>query len=145
MTEQQIIETLATKVMGWEKHEVELDLTDGGTQKFFDSWRMNGREVATHWSPLHNIADAIQLAEQAFGEEWILHKHDGGYSCKGVTSNGKIGNEYLEETREGAICNAVQQILEEYCNYLGECVRCKDETELMPYYSNGICLSCSEG
>ncbi|CAI8779158.1 hypothetical protein EMIT07CA2_10233 [Brevibacillus sp. IT-7CA2] len=32
MTEQQIIEKLATKVMGWEKYEVELDLSDGGKQ-----------------------------------------------------------------------------------------------------------------
>jgi len=64
MTEQQIIETLATKVMGWEKHEVELDLTDGGTQKFFDSWRMNGIEVATNWRPLHNIADAWMIVEK---------------------------------------------------------------------------------
>ncbi|WP_409177993.1 BC1872 family protein [Brevibacillus fortis] len=64
MTEQQIVETLGTKVMGWEKHEVELDLTDGGTQKFFDSWRMNGNEIATHWRPLHNIADAWIIVEK---------------------------------------------------------------------------------
>ncbi|QDS35859.1 BC1872 family protein [Brevibacillus brevis] len=64
MTEQQIIETLATKVMGWEKHEVELDLTDGGTQNFFDSWRMNGIEVATNWHPLQNIADAWMIVEK---------------------------------------------------------------------------------
>lgn len=64
MTEQQIIETLATKVMGWEKHEVELDLTDGGKQKFFDSWRKNGIEVATHWRPLHNIAHAWMIVER---------------------------------------------------------------------------------
>ncbi|CAI8970386.1 hypothetical protein EMIT07CA2_60024 [Brevibacillus sp. IT-7CA2] len=32
-----VINMLATKVMGWEKHEVELDLTDGGTKKFFNS------------------------------------------------------------------------------------------------------------
>ncbi|OUQ88998.1 hypothetical protein B5G50_08815 [Brevibacillus brevis] len=64
MTEQQIIETLATKVMGWEKHEVELDLTDGGTQKFFDSWRLNGSEVAIHWRPLHSIADAWMIMDK---------------------------------------------------------------------------------
>nr|WP_275553192.1 hypothetical protein [Brevibacillus brevis] len=57
---------MATKVMGWEKHEVELDLTDGGKQKFFDSWRKNGIEVATHWCPLHNIADAWMIAENLY-------------------------------------------------------------------------------
>ncbi|MGG4453785.1 hypothetical protein [Brevibacillus porteri] len=49
--------------------DAELDLTDGGTQKFFDSWRLNGSEVATHWRPLHNIADAWQVFEK-MKEEW---------------------------------------------------------------------------
>ena len=55
-----------SKVMGWEKHEVELDLTDGGTQKFFDSWRLNGREVAVQWNPLQSIADAWMVVEKLF-------------------------------------------------------------------------------
>ena len=63
---ERVIEMLATKVMGWEKHEVELDLTDGGTQKFFDSWRLNGREVAVQWNPLQSIADAWMVVEKLF-------------------------------------------------------------------------------
>ncbi|WP_199929225.1 hypothetical protein [Brevibacillus brevis] len=51
-------------MMGWEKHEVELDLTDGGTQKFFDSWRLNGSEVAIHWRPLHSTADAWMIMDK---------------------------------------------------------------------------------
>ncbi|WP_208759426.1 hypothetical protein [Brevibacillus antibioticus] len=64
--------TRTAKAKGWEKHDVELDLTDGGIQKFFDSWTMNGSEVATHWRPLHNIADAWMIVEK-FKELTIWH------------------------------------------------------------------------
>lgn len=124
MTEQQIIETLATKVMGWTKAQVDF--------------------LYPAWNPLKNSADALQIAEEAFGEEWILHKHDGGYSFKGVTPNGKVGNAYLEETKEQAICTAAEQTLQEGCNYLGKCAFCKEETELMPMEEGGICNDCVE-
>jgi len=64
MTEQQIIETLATKVMGWTKYEIELDMADGGKQKFFDSWQMNGQDIAFQWDPLKNMSDAWMIVEK---------------------------------------------------------------------------------
>lgn len=82
MTEQQIIESLATKVMGWTKHEVELDMTDGSKQRFFDSWRLKGTEVAVHWNPLQNIADAWMLIEklrQRYFCEVAMTETDDGY------------------------------------------------------------------
>lgn len=145
MTEQQIIETLATKVMGWTKYEIELDMADGSKQRFFDSWQLNRQDVAYQWDPTKNTADAMQLAEKAFGEEWTLNKHDGGYTFKGVTPLGKVGNAYHEETKEMAICNAALQTLEVGCNFLGECVCCNKETELMPIEEGvlGMCQDCA--
>lgn len=61
MIDQQIIETLATKVMGWtlgnnyfvgsQRHEC-FNLPNGG------------RLLRTHWNPLQNIADATMLLEK---------------------------------------------------------------------------------
>jgi hypothetical protein len=136
--EQQIIETLATKVMEWRQVNLGISIA------WVDS---EGRDISAQvdsWNPLHNIADAWQLAEKAFGEEWFLHRHDGGYSFKGVTPDGRVGNSYLEESKEKAICNAVWQTLQEGCNFLGECACCHQETELMPLEEGGICQDCAQ-
>lgn len=56
MTEQQIIEALAVKVMGWEKR----DLQELGY------WYHEGKVVCRrgNWNPLQNIADAWQVVEK---------------------------------------------------------------------------------
>jgi len=53
MTEQQIIETLATKVMGW------YWIGDGRVNK------LNGEEP-TRWNPLQDITDAWMIAEKLY-------------------------------------------------------------------------------
>jgi hypothetical protein len=56
MTEQQIIETLATKVMGWDTH---MDV-DGN-----EYWVIDGKWFPKKcWNPLHNIADAWQVVDK---------------------------------------------------------------------------------
>ena len=56
MTEKQIIETLATKVMGWElgRHAGELFWFEKGLLKTKEK----------DWNPLQNIADAWQVVEK---------------------------------------------------------------------------------
>lgn len=56
MTEQQIIETLATKVMGWERKN----------DDYVDWWMNDGVFIcrAYEWNPLQNIADAWMLVEK---------------------------------------------------------------------------------
>lgn len=62
MTEQQIIETLATKVMGWKANTFHL------TANGWDIWRFpeGGSVLRASWNPLQNIADAWQVAEKLF-------------------------------------------------------------------------------
>jgi hypothetical protein len=138
MTEQQIIETLATKVMEWRQVNIGVSII------WVDSEGQDISAQVDSWDPLHKIADAIQLAEKVFGEEWSLHRHDGGYSFKGITPCGKVGKAWLEESKEEAICNAVLQTLQEGCNFLGKCVWCQEETELMPLDQGGICQDCAQ-
>lgn len=54
MTEQQIIETLATQVMGWKRYE-ETNFWYGDNGNLFDS---------SLWNPLKNIADAWMIVEK---------------------------------------------------------------------------------
>ncbi|EST56790.1 hypothetical protein T458_05160 [Brevibacillus panacihumi W25] len=73
-----------------------------------------------------------------------MHRHDGGYSFKGVTPDGKVGNAHLEEAKELAIVTAALQTLSDGCNFMGPCTFCKQETELMPMEEGGICNDCVE-
>jgi Phage ABA sandwich domain len=57
-SEEQIIETLATKVMGWRQVNLGLSII------WVDA---DGRDVSVQvdsWDPLHNIADAWQVVEK---------------------------------------------------------------------------------
>ncbi|MGG1444909.1 hypothetical protein ABE354_23235 [Brevibacillus laterosporus] len=54
MTEQQIIETLATEVMGWKRYQ-ETDFWFGDNGNLFNS---------SLWNPRQNIADAWQLVDK---------------------------------------------------------------------------------
>jgi len=107
MTEQQIIETLATKVMGWTKHEVELDMTDGSKQKFFDSWQLNGQDVAFHWNPLQSIADAYQVIEQMNENGYVVELiHDKAFKVCRVTEEGSVLQDIYRYRIQEAICTA---------------------------------------
>ncbi|RNB90179.1 hypothetical protein EDM59_01650 [Brevibacillus nitrificans] len=54
MTEQQIVLTLATKIMGWKRYG-ETDFWYGDNGNLFDS---------SLWNPLQNIADAWMIMEK---------------------------------------------------------------------------------
>jgi len=55
-SEQQIINTLATKVMGWDTH------TDVDGNEY---WIIDGKWFPKKcWNPLHNIADAWMIVQQ---------------------------------------------------------------------------------
>lgn len=60
MTEQQIIETLATKVMGWKENK--LYLTGSG----WDTWSFpkGGFVLKTNWNPLKNMSDAWMIVDR---------------------------------------------------------------------------------
>ncbi|RFB35708.1 BC1872 family protein [Brevibacillus sp. VP] len=62
MTEQQIIVTLATKVMGWERYQ-ETDFWFGDNGNLFNS---------SLWNPLENIADAWMIVEKFKNGDPIL-------------------------------------------------------------------------
>lgn len=104
MTEQQIIETLATKVMGWEldnryfvgatRHECFL-LPDGS------------RVFRKNWNPRQNIADAIQVAEK-FGVWQVTKMHTGEY--RAIIAANK--NKGYGKTAQEAICNAALKVVE---------------------------------
>lgn len=63
MTEQQIVETLGTKVMRWRRKTIE---------RYFQHWHIwvddKGLEMAgiNFWNPLQNIADAWIIAEKLY-------------------------------------------------------------------------------
>ncbi|MGW9128088.1 BC1872 family protein [Paenibacillus chitinolyticus] len=64
MTEQQIIETLAMKVMGWTKDRAE-DFA-GHEWVIKEIWREKNGQLAADgdWNPLQNIADAWMIVEK---------------------------------------------------------------------------------
>ncbi|MEJ8548188.1 BC1872 family protein [Brevibacillus borstelensis] len=74
MTEQQIIVTLATKVMGWER------FFHDGMQLW--GWKQDSPYYFTsHWNPFHNIADAWMIVEKfddyKIGKDWCrLYRGD---------------------------------------------------------------------
>ncbi|MCR8980915.1 BC1872 family protein [Brevibacillus laterosporus] len=62
MTEQQIIVTLATKVMGWKRYQ-ETDFWFGDNGNLFNS---------SFWNPMENIADAWMIVEKFKNGDPIL-------------------------------------------------------------------------
>jgi len=89
MTEQQIIETLATKVMGWDKVYIEF--------------------MYPMWNPLQNIADAFQVAEKfdSYKVKKIQYMHV--YSC--VLRSELLGEALAGgKTAQEAICNAAYKL-----------------------------------
>jgi hypothetical protein len=103
ITEQQIIETLATKVMGWERK------FDSYTRKHYYATDKKGWVWDGHWNPLQNIADAWQVAEKLF----IAVIPQAGYPPEdmkflAIIDNEPIGPRYevYAETAPNAICKA---------------------------------------
>ncbi|ELK39059.1 hypothetical protein RI662_10640 [Brevibacillus agri] len=110
MTEQQIIETLATKVMGWKVDGIAYVMADNPDY-------MVGVQVA-NWNPLQNIADAWQLLTKlketyrnagiVYNDEtelWECHAGYDGHSYFAIDEEGKTECE--------AICNAGMKAAEE--------------------------------
>ncbi|MGK5511761.1 BC1872 family protein [Brevibacillus formosus] len=90
MTEQQIVETLGVKVMGWSKEQVGF--------------------LYPAWNPLQNIADAIQVAEKLFGEEYHISKHDSQYWFRGYVSKREIEVTHAKSIN-AAIVDAAYQVV----------------------------------
>ncbi|MFS0553182.1 BC1872 family protein [Brevibacillus sp. 179-C9.3 HS] len=65
MTEQQLVETLATKVMGWEKGTNFYNQRDY-FYGFDDTWIW-----ASEWNPLQNIADAWHIVDKLVSNGWL--------------------------------------------------------------------------
>lgn len=75
--DQQIITTLATKVMGWERffHE--------GMQLW--GWKQDSPYFFTsHWNPLHNIDDAWRIVKKLKADGWLYESF-----------NDRFGREYF--------------------------------------------------
>lgn len=94
--EQQIIETLATKVMGW--HEEEMRWADENGDPIY----------LERWNPLQNIADAWQLVEKF--DYYQMEKRD---TEKHVCFLAK-GEKWIRgegKTAQEAICNAAYKLV----------------------------------
>lgn len=100
MTEKQIVLTLATKVMGWKRYE-ETDYWYGDNGNLLNS---------SLWNPLQNIADAIQVAEKLFGEEYHISKHDSQYWFRGYVSKREIEVTHAKSIN-AAIVDAAYQVV----------------------------------
>lgn len=103
MTDRQKIETLATKVMGWEV--------------IYNDWRglmikkQDGTVIsAWSWNPLKNLADAFQVAEKfdSYTVKKIQYMHV--YSC--VLRSELLGEALAGGiTAQEAICNAAYKLV----------------------------------
>ncbi|MED1664529.1 BC1872 family protein [Brevibacillus laterosporus] len=119
MTEQQIIVTLATKVMGWEQKN--LPNNDVGLPYYAEYW-INGEGLkikpVNFWNPLHSLADAFEVVDKLLSDFYIfelLGIEDGWFAIfKLVDGNFSYPKmfEGTEKTREKAICNAAMKVIE---------------------------------
>lgn len=106
MTEQQIIETLATKVMGWTEG-FDFDFHSEDDRVYVHD--MNGFKVI--WNPLQNIADAWMIVEKLEGMGYGVET----YVQKNVHTNAEPIHQVSLYTKEGfanrikgsTICEAI--------------------------------------
>lgn len=104
MEEKEIVLTIATEVMGWERHE-NTYFWQGDNGNFFDS---------SLWNPLQNIADAWQVLKrlEAIGWEWEMkaasYLHPSIKLTHGVTLR-KIFAHGDDEAK--TICNAAMKVV----------------------------------
>lgn len=110
MTEQQIIETLATKVMGWKEGFAFEFHSEDDIIYIHD---MNGFKVI--WNPLQNIADAWQVVEKmkSLGWRYILSNKTafGDVYCYFFDDNTKPIY-HTAQTEKEAICMAALKVIE---------------------------------
>lgn len=102
LTEQQIIVTLATKVMGWTLSRNEL------------YWHIDGEiQAVSGWNPLQNIADAWQVVEQIEKDGFDVQIYRGqGFTSVEIIepSQGMIIGEYEGGTTQESICHAALRV-----------------------------------
>ncbi|MCR8983206.1 BC1872 family protein [Brevibacillus laterosporus] len=114
MTEQQIIVTLATKVMGWKQYD-ETDFWFGDNGNLFNS---------SLWNPLQNIADAWQLMEklkQRYFCEVVMTEGEDGYYHWMARFTEVLESPYqvnrfkaIEKTAPAAISKAAYKLVAEH-------------------------------
>ncbi|QOS97577.1 hypothetical protein JNUCC42_13355 [Brevibacterium sp. JNUCC-42] len=120
MTEQQIIETLATKVMGWEQKN--LPNNDAGLPYYAEYWvNEEGLKIkpVNFWNPFHSLTDAFQVMEKIGANKFnteIIRRTDG--MCfvtfkKVGRAEDKLFEVYASgETVQKAVCNAAMKVVE---------------------------------
>lgn len=114
MTEQQIIETLATKVMGWEVFHREVTFV--GIKKPVSLQKIvnpETKEPIEGWDPLQNIADAWQVVEQIEKDGFDVQIYRGqGFTSVEIIepSQGMIIGEYEGGTTQESICRAALRV-----------------------------------
>lgn len=106
MTEQQIIETLATKVMGWERKR----------DDYVDWWMKGGVFICRvyEWNPIQNIADAWQVLKklEAAGWEWEMKAANYLYPSIKLTKGISLRTVYARGNDEAEmICNAAMKVV----------------------------------
>ena len=112
MTEQQIIETLATKVMGWKKDKY---MEDGSY--IADAWyddQGDFVEWVRDWRPLKNIVDAWQLVEKMRERQYYLGispTPDGYEVHPERMDRSKICTETFAKTAQEAISKAAYELV----------------------------------
>lgn len=125
MTEQQIVETLATKVMGWRKTDQKHPVYDFEGRYEGDTYWIDddGDPVMLeHWNPLQNIADAWMIVEKIGSPEEvvrIIKLHDdgrSGYLCSIRTKTSLLKWPRIDFSEEGetaqeAICKAAMKLI----------------------------------
>ncbi|MGG1249917.1 hypothetical protein ABE205_19415 [Brevibacillus agri] len=102
MTEQQIIETLATNVMGWEVVNSEVT---GKPRWFYQPDKQFCLEMID-WNPLQNIADAWMLVEK-FEDSLTLESWE-GFICEICSP---VCVRAHEKTAQEAICKAALKVI----------------------------------
>lgn len=104
MEDKEIVLTIATEVVGWERHK-ETDFWKGDNGNLFDS---------SLWNPLQNIAEAWQVLKrlEAYGWEWEMkaasHLHPSIKMTHGVTLR-KVYAHGDDEAK--TICNAAMKVV----------------------------------
>lgn len=95
----QIIETLATKVMGWKQR-----------QDWEKTVWENGHEwLVMEWNPLQNIADAWMIIEK-LGDYRLMKEASDNHICIFWDTNG-VG---IGKTAQEAICNAALKAIKSF-------------------------------
>lgn len=112
MTEQQIIETLGTEVMGW---RIDKPYWSKKTVWVKSSTQYDWIE---NWNPLENLSDAFQVVDKLLSHFYIfeLVGCEGGWVAIFKLEDGNFNYPKMFEgagkTREKAICKAAMKVVE---------------------------------